>query len=175
MPCPRLLGRAGSHLTVCQSAEAITLPTEKSGMGKGPDGCRHLLRALASPSAWDAGSARPGCWLARWCVRPSPGGFREDNGPGDAVHGWEDGVGLWASLSPPERSWRLRGCPAREKTELLTWCRRKKYLCDRDGGLLGGSQPGRAAEDIKEQLDGGEMDAQTQSPCPAHLKGYASS
>lgn len=38
---------------------------------------------------------------------------------------------------------------------------KKRYLYDRDGGLPGGSQPGTAAEDIKEQLDDGEVDAQT--------------
>lgn len=80
------------------------LPAEKPAVGKGPDGCRHLLRALASPPVQGAGSARPRCWPVQQCGGPSPGRFQEDNGPGDAADGWEDGVGLWASLSPPERS-----------------------------------------------------------------------
>lgn len=98
-------------------------------------------------------------------------GFRKTTGQGYAADGWEDGVGLWAPRSPPERSWRLRGHAAKEKTGVLAQCRRKDTCVIG----MGGSQPGRAAEDIKEQLGDGEMDAQTKSPCPEHPKGHASS
>lgn len=65
--------------------------------------------------------------------------------------------------------------PSRGENRGAGAVQKKRYLCDKDGELPGGSQPGRVAEDIKEQLEDGRMDAQTKSPCPVHLKDYASS
>lgn len=97
------------YATVCLHTEATVIPAQKPAMGKGPFGCCHLLQEVAS--AWDAGFARPGYWLVQQCIGPSPGGFWEDNGHGDAENGWCGFVGI--AFSPGvfmEPSKRENGC-----------------------------------------------------------------
>lgn len=86
--------------------------------------------------------------------------------------GWRGFVGI--ALAPGARL-EATWSPSKGGKRGAGPVQKKRYLCNRDGGLPGGSQPGRAAEGIKERLNDGEMDAQTSSPRPAHLEGYASS
>lgn len=62
--------------------------------------------------------------------------------------------------------WSVHGAQQERK-----WVQKIRYLYNRDDRLRGW----RVIGNIKEQLDDGEMDGQTRSPCPEHLEGYASS